>query len=120
MVLRTRRGLVVDPGGGEGSDPLAYEIVQEKAANLQRLGRRLEAGLQALRDFDASAAGRPRTAADAETRERLLDEAGESLWYYVVQREVSGLRDTEGALRELGVPREVRLRMGLPSARRGR
>jgi hypothetical protein len=40
-------------------------------------------------------------------------EAGEVLWYYVVQREVCGLRDTQTLLRTLGVPREVQLKMGL-------
>lgn len=39
--------------------------------------------------------------------------AGEALWYYVVQREVCGLRDTQTLIRSLGVPREVQLRMGM-------
>jgi hypothetical protein len=30
----------------------------------------------------------------------------------VIQREVCGLRDSEAVMRHLGVPREVRLRMG--------
>jgi hypothetical protein len=38
--------------------------------------------------------------------------AGEALWYYVIQREVCGLRDSEAVMRQLGAPREVRLRMG--------
>ena len=45
--------------------------------------------------------------------------AGEALWYYVVQREACGLRDVEIVLREFRVPREVYLRMGLPSSERG-
>jgi hypothetical protein len=43
---------------------------------------------------------------------RALSAAGEALWYYVIQREVCGLRDSEAVMRQLGVPREVRLRMG--------
>ena len=42
---------------------LDYEIAQEKASTLGRLGRALEAALAALRDFDAEAAR-----ADARTR----------------------------------------------------
>jgi hypothetical protein len=45
--------------------------------------------------------------------------AGEALWYFVVQREVLGLRDSDAVMRELRVPREVRLRMGL-NRQRGR
>jgi hypothetical protein len=45
-------------------------------------------------------------------RKRLVAAAGEALWYYVVQREACGLRDTERVLRKYRVPREVRLRMG--------
>jgi hypothetical protein len=38
--------------------------------------------------------------------------AGEALWYFVVQREACGLRDADSVVRQMGVPREVRLRMG--------
>ena len=86
---------------------IGYEIQQEKAATLGRIARRLEGALHDLASFDA--AGR----ADPVRREELVAAAGEALWYYVIQREVVGLRDTEAMLRELGVPREVRLRMGL-------
>jgi hypothetical protein len=87
-------------------DLLEYELVQEKAATLSRIGRRLQAALDALAAFDAAGE------ADAARREALVSEAGEALWYYVVQREVCGLRDSEAVVRHLGVPREVRLRMG--------
>ncbi len=93
-------------------DPIGYELLQEKAATLARMGRRLEEALAALAAFDASP-GEGATR-DAARREELVADAGEALWYYVVQREVTGLRDTETVLRQLGVPREVRLRMGLP------
>ncbi|MFL5385156.1 MAG: DUF6665 family protein [Longimicrobiaceae bacterium] len=87
-------------------DLLEYELVQEKAATLSRIGRRLQAALDALAAFDAAGT------ADAARRDGLVAEAGEALWYYVVQREVCGLRDSEAVMRHLGVPREVRLRMG--------
>ncbi|HSU14427.1 DUF6665 family protein [Longimicrobium sp.] len=87
-------------------DVFEYELVQEKAATLSRLGRRAAAALDALKAFDA--------APDAsQSRDELVDAAGQAWWYYVVQREVCGFRDSEGLLRQLGVPREVRLRMGV-------
>ena len=96
-------------------EALNYELLQESASTLARLGRRLERSLDALAAHDAAAGqGGGRTA----ERDVLVAEAGESLWYYVIQREVMGLRETETVLRELGVPREVRLRMGLNPHRR--
>jgi hypothetical protein len=97
-------------------DLLNYEIVQEKAATLSRIGKRLQAALDELAAFDAA---RPDANdagdagdGDAARREALVTAAGEALWYYVIQREVCGLRDSEAVMRQLGVPREVRLRMG--------
>lgn len=105
MSLRRPRTLA-NPHGGDGLDVLNYEILQEKAAVLARLGRRLQAALDELHAFDAD----PRPDMD---RDALVGAAGEALWYYVVQREVLGMPDTEAVMRELRVPREVRLRMGL-------
>lgn len=95
------------PKGMDGFDVLSYELLQEKAATLARLGRRAEAALRALAEHDAA------PASDPTVRETLLDAAGEAVWYYVVQREVSGLGDGEAVLRHLGVSSEVRLRMGV-------
>lgn len=95
-----------------GFDALQYEILQEKAAVLARLGRKLEAALARLAEWDA--AHGPSADHAAADRDRLVAEAGEALWYYVIQREVLGLGSMEAVLRELQVPREVRLRMGLP------
>jgi len=103
--------------GTSGMDALEYELLQEKAWNLRRLANRLRQALDALHAFDAERADGA-APADAEGREALLAEAGEALWYYVVQREVSGLRDNASVMREMGVPREVQLRMGLASTRR--
>jgi hypothetical protein len=105
MVLRKPRNLA---GGGGDVDVLQYEILQEKAAVLARLGRKLQAALDRLAEFDAAA--RP---GSAQERDALVAAAGEALWYFVAQREVLGIPDTEGMMRQLGVPREVRLRMGL-------
>jgi hypothetical protein len=93
---------------------LDYEIAREKASALGRLGRRLEAALAALAAFDAQAdeeviGSRERR----ERRDALVAAAGEVLWSFIVQREACGLRDSARAMRDYGVPAEVRLRMGI-------
>ncbi|HEX8244330.1 MAG TPA: DUF6665 family protein [Longimicrobium sp.] len=87
-------------------DVFEYELLQEKAATLARLGQRANTALEVLKAFDAAPG-------PAGERDELVRAAGEALWYYVVQREVCGFRDSESLLRQLGVPREVRLRMGV-------
>ena len=84
---------------------LEYEIAQERASALGRLGRRLEAALAAL-------AACPRT---AKIRDSLVEEAGCALWLFVVQREACGLNDSSQVMQTYGVPHEVYARMG-PSA----
>lgn len=115
MALRIPRDFPSQDRGAK-VDALNYEIVQESVATLARLGRGVEHALEALRAFDAAHAGGGPAPAE---RDPLVAAAGEALWYYVVQREVMGLRDTESAMRHLGVPREVRMRMGINPYRRG-
>jgi hypothetical protein len=93
-----------------GLATLEREMMEERAATLGRLTRAFEEALAAYTSFDAA----PEAADErrAARRERLLDRAGEALWYFVVQREALGLRNTEAVLRELKVPMEMRLRMG--------
>lgn len=84
-------------------DPLTaaieHEALEEKAATLARLTRKLEEALAAL---DGA----------SEERERLLARAGEALWHVVIQRELCGLRRHDALMRELAVPGAVRARMG--------
>ena len=89
---------------------LDYEIAQEQAAALGRLGRALETALAALSQHDR--AGVDSAAAAVGTRERLVREAGYALWCCIVQREACGLRDQRLIIRDYGVPREVQNRMG--------
>ena len=97
---------------------LDYEIAQEKAATLGRLGRALEAALAALREFDAQ----PREhAADArQERRALVGQAGHALWLFVVQREALGLRDARQLMRDYRVPADVQARMGVLPAKTAR
>ncbi|HTV38527.1 MAG TPA: DUF6665 family protein [Xanthobacteraceae bacterium] len=85
---------------------LDYEIVQEQAHALGRLGRALEAALAALADYDSAHAEY-----DA-ARAQLVQAASQALWCFIVQREACGLRDPRPVIREYRVPAEVHARMG--------
>ena len=97
-----------------GYATLEYEIAQERASALGRLGRRLEAALAAL-------AACPRTAnSDRKIRDSLVEQAGYALWLFVVQREACGINKIDHVMQEYGVPNEVHARMGplaMPSIR---
>jgi hypothetical protein len=104
---------------------LDYEIAQEQAAALGRLGRALEAALAALSRHDRADTARDGDAANrpsssAPSRQRLVEQASDALWCFIVQREACGLRDQRLVLREYGVPAEVRNRMGVFGASRAR
>jgi hypothetical protein len=68
-----------------GFATLQYEIVEERASALGRMGRRLEAALAALSGCDSR---------DPKIRSGLLKEAGHSFWLVVVQREASGFNNS--------------------------
>jgi len=95
-------------------DVLDYEIAQEQAVALGRLGRALEQALARLREFDAA---HPSSGAPAEhARRTLVTEAGHALWLFVVQREACGLRDGRTVMRDYKVPGEVEQCMGVVPA----
>jgi hypothetical protein len=94
-------------------DILHYEIVQEQASALGRMGRTLEQALARLREFDAAHAAAETPASMQPARRKLVLEAGQALWMFVVQREASGLRDSRHIMRSYNVPGEVQLCMGL-------
>jgi hypothetical protein len=98
------------PGGG--SKPahvvaLDYEIAQEQASALGRLGRALEAALIALSGHDTEHSERD------SVRARLVQDASDALWCFMVQREACGLRDPRPVIRDYRVPTEVYARMGI-------
>jgi len=100
-----------------GYATLEYEIAEERASALGRLGRRLEAALTAL-------AACPRTAnSDRKIRDGLVEQAGYALWLFVVQREACGLNKIDHVIQVYGVPNEVVARMGplaMPSMHRAK
>ena len=98
------------PGGSSRTAPVAaldYEIAQEQASALGRLGRTLEVALAALSRHEAE-----HSASDSE-RGRLVQNASEALWCFIVQREACGLRDPRPVIREYRVPADVYARMGI-------
>jgi len=94
---------------------LDYEIAQEKASALGRLGRGLEAALEKLRAFDDEP--REITSETRRKRRAQVEAAGHALWLFVVQREAIGLRDTRTLMRDYRVPAEVFNRMGVAPAK---
>ena len=131
--------MTLRPTPGSARQPVAldYEIAQEQASALGRLGRALEAALQALAEFDRSFEGGPDrmpayepapdrsvpevAAQDAsllpaeprKTRANLVAAASHALWCFMVQRESCGLRDPRPVIRDYRVPAEVQNRMGI-------
>jgi hypothetical protein len=97
-------------------DILHYEIVQEQASALGRMGHTLEQALARLREFDAAHSLSEVPAAMPPARRKLVMEAGHALWMFVVQREASGLRDSRHIMRTYNVPGEVQLCMGFASS----
>ena len=130
--------MTLRPTPGSARQPVAldYEIAQEQASALGRLGRALEAALAALAEFDRGRDGNldgmrayepapDRSANDdaalahgehRRTRAKLVAEAGHALWCFLVQRESCGLRDPRPVIRDYRVPAEVQNRMGIMAA----
>jgi hypothetical protein len=90
----------------ERNAALDYEIAQEQVAAFGRLGRALEAALAALAEYERNHGERD------STRARLVADASDALWCFVVQREAIGLRDPRPVIRDYRVPVEVYNRMG--------
>jgi hypothetical protein len=92
---------------GNPAARLAFEIGQEKASALGRLGQRLEAALTVLRAYDSA---HPQEAAARRRdpgRARLVADAGEALWYLMVQRDACGLYGGSALVADYRVPLEV-------------
>jgi Family of unknown function (DUF6665) len=109
-------------GSTERESALGYEIAQEQAAALGRLGRALEAALAALSRHDRTDAendnSTTRPSPATAPRDRLVQQAGDALWCFIVQREACGLRDQRLVMRQYRVPAEVQNRMGVFGATR--
>lgn len=89
--------------------PLESELKGEAAAALGLSARSLRRKLDLLRAFA------PMSSAELSSvhRERLVADAAEALWGFVVQRETLGMYDTEHVIRTYEIPPEVWKRMGV-------
>jgi len=97
----------------ESHEAVVRQIRSEKASSLARVAEGLERALADLARAEAAIAGAARvTSALLATRQHCVSEAGERLWYLVIQREALGLMRHETVFDVFRVPREVRLAMG--------
>lgn len=94
------------------SAALAHEILAEKAGTYGRLMRRLEKSLAALTTFDENHSAGPLAEDLADMRDGLLADAADALWFVIIQRDLCGFGHTARFLADLGVSKEVQLRMG--------
>lgn len=92
-------------------NPLDLPFAGEAAASLGLAGRKLKTTLDALRQYDAEVTALTRPS-DQAARKKLVMEAAEAYWGYVVQREQLGLLDPEYIAKEYDIPSDVRLAMG--------
>jgi hypothetical protein len=99
--LRMPQSFLKRLGADSGEAALRYELVEEQAATLGRMGRKAEAALAALEAHEGDGRGEAvRAAADA-------------VWCFLVQREVMGLRDRARIVADYDIPREVMARLGV-------
>ncbi|MDK1377548.1 MULTISPECIES: DUF6665 family protein [unclassified Sinorhizobium] len=89
-----------------GVNVLEYELMAERADALGRHGLKVERAIAALDQLDSGKDG-------PAVRERLLDEAADAVWAFLIQREICGLRDSRDAVRRYGIPKEVMARLGI-------
>lgn len=92
--------------GQKGFDAFSYEVMQETASALGRIGRQLEEALEALRRHDA-------TPGSNRDRDELVQEAADRAWVLFVQRDYLGLRTDHHLTSTYNIPREVMLRVGV-------
>lgn len=92
----------------DSSNPLAVELLAERASAYFATVRKMEAALAALASFDAD----PSPDKRSESRESLLADAAELSFFFVIQREAMRLPHYPELYQEFGISDEVRARMG--------
>ncbi len=92
-------------------EPLEVQIASEIAASLGKAGRQLRTALDNLSSYDSDVTS-GKCKLDTIKRNKLVEEAAERFWSYVVQREIIGLSDAEYIGNAYGVPQEVWEKMG--------
>lgn len=93
-------------------DALGHEILAEKASALGRAGDKAETSLARLK-ASTSWPTDERDALEHDSRRAiLLKDAADAVYAFFIQRELCGLRRHDAVIRELGIPREVLVRLG--------
>ncbi len=103
MSLRMPRDLTRMSRGGTPATNLSTieaEALSESASSLGYHGQKVEKALEEL------------NTATEESRERALIATADAVWAYFVQRELCGMRDHRLIIREMGIPRQVLVRLG--------
>lgn len=100
-------------------NPLAVEIQQEMAAAYFAACRKMADSLEALKAFDRAVASSTPDDVKITRRSELLEDAGERVYFVVIQREAMKLSCFEEFFEDYEVPDEVRTRLG-PRRRKGR
>lgn len=90
----------------KGFDAFGYEIMQETASALGRIGTRLEEALEALRRHDA-------TPGSNRDRDELVQEAADRAWVLFIQRDYLGLKTDHHLRSTYDIPQEVMARVGV-------
>jgi len=92
-------------------NPLAVEIQQEMAAAYFAACRKMVDSLDALKAFDHAVASSPLDKEQITRRSELLEEAGERVYFVVIQREAMKLSCFEKFFEDYEIPDEVRTRL---------
>lgn len=98
--LRMPQSFLRRLGVESGEAVLRYELLEEQAAALGRVGRKAESALAALKSHEG------------DGRAEVLKAACDAVWCFLVQREVMGLRDRAAIVAAYDIPREVMVRLG--------
>jgi hypothetical protein len=112
MTVRLPSGLGTDSIADVLFDALGHEILAEKASALGRAGQKVEAALARLGAHAGVQTAEAATSEHDSRRKALLKEASDAVYAFFIQRELCGLRRHEAVIRELGIPREVLVRLG--------
>ena len=97
----------------DSHEAVVREIRLEKAGALARVAEGLERALADLARVEAAISRATRVPSSLiASRQDCISEAGERLWYFVIQRESLGLMRHDTVFDVYRVPREVRLAMG--------
>ena len=92
-------------------NPLAAEIRREIAEAYFAACRKMVGSLEALKAFDHAVGSSTLDNRQVVRRFELLEEAGERVYFVVIQREAMGLSCFEEFFSEYEVPNDVRMRL---------